>query len=421
MGKVANFRFGLQHESDRKRQEYQNTHSYKTETAKREHHALLETLRDRLINSLAAKKSRLNKEKEALELSDSSALLFHPNQFSITNPSSPGTAHGKRATRNRKDAEEMLSDAKKRKRNAGDDDGSPVPVRRALDPSATTPLWQSEKLRVAAKQSGPLYSIDKLFTDKELNLTYNTAAIAAHQHILRHRGSGGQMPSPDSDSADEAHENGDHDGTDSWPSAPMMERAPSHATRSTRGGANHNFVDHKILGLEAIESFEVPGNLSKVHAQEAPRMPPSAPAQYLKPSLRATDQNTPSSLPMDTISSDLQVMGYFKQFDQAYRIGSGLQINVSFRSVLEQASIPSSDGKHVALVSTLRRDPDQLRRELGLPPAEQVSPEKHPAPANAVLGGPAAAIPMSRQSSQGGVAMSRQGTNGSTRGKGRKI
>jgi hypothetical protein len=412
---------GLQHESERKRQEYQNTYNYKVETAKREHQALQATLRDRLTNSLAAKKSRLNKEKEALELSDSSALLFHPNQFSITNPASPGGTHGKRATRTRKDAEELLSDAKKRKRNAGDDDGSPVPVRRALDPSATTPLWQSEKLRVAAKQSGPLYSIDKLFTDKELSLTYNTAAVAAHQHILRYRGSGGPMPSPDSDSADEANENGDHDGTESWPSAPLMERAPSHATRSTRGGANHNFVDHKVLGLEAIESFEVPGNLAKLHAQEAPRMPPSAPAQYLKPNLRATDQNTPTSLPMDTINSDLQVMGYFKQFDQTYRIGSGLHMNESFRSVLQQASVASSDGKHVAIVSAPRRDPDQLRKELGLPPsAEQASPEKHTAPANAVLAASVAAIPMSRQSSQGGVAMSRQGTNGSTRGKGRK-
>jgi hypothetical protein len=411
---------GLQYEYDRKLQEYQNTYSYKLETAKREHQALLGSIRDRLINNLLTKKSRLNKEKEALELSDSSALLFHPNQFSIANPASPGGTHGKRSTRNRKDAEELLSDAKKRKRNTGDDDGSPAPSRRALDPSATTPLWQSEKLRVAAKQSGPLYSIDKLFTDKELSLTYNTAAVAAHQYILRHHGSGGQIPSPDSDSADEGHENGDQDVNEPWPSAPMMERAPSHATRSTRGGATLAFVDHKILGLEAIESFEVPSNLAKLHAQEAPRMPPSAPAQYLKPNLRSTDQNTPLALPVDTINADLQVMGYFKQFDQTYRSGSGLQMNGSFRAVLEQASIPSSEGKQIALVNVERRDPDQLRKELGLPPAEQVSPEKQTGVAATALGGAISAIPMSRQSSQGGVPMSRQGTNGSARGKVRR-
>jgi len=101
------------------------------ETANREYRALSQTLRDRLINVIVSKKSRLNKEKEALEISDASALLLHPNQFSITNPSSPGGAHGKRATRQRREMEEMTFENKKRKRIVNDDDGSPAPQRRA--------------------------------------------------------------------------------------------------------------------------------------------------------------------------------------------------------------------------------------------------------------------------------------------------
>ncbi|SPO03942.1 related to nif-specific regulatory protein [Cephalotrichum gorgonifer] len=400
------------YEYDRKRQEYKNTYNYKIETAKREHHALTSTLRDRLINSLAAKKNRLNKEKEALELSDSPALLFHPNQFSITNPGSPGGAHGKRATRLRKDPEDLGLDNKKRKRN--DDDVSPGPGRRGLDSTGTTPLWQSEKLRVAARQSGPIYSIDKLFTDKELTLTYNTAATAAHNYILRHRGSE-NADSPDGSDWGDSGENDDSE------SAAMMERQPSHATRSTRGAANQNVIDHKILGFEAISDFELPSNLEKLQALDAPKITAIPPALYLKPPSRTADHNTPSSLPSDTIGSDIQIMSYFRQFDQQYKTGSSLNLNPSLRKALEAAASPKSDGRFVGYVGGPRQDPEEVRRDLGLPPSSSVenpSPDKHLSVLN--HGGAAAAVAMSRQSSQGGVAMSRQGTNGSGRGKGRK-
>lgn len=349
----------------------------------------------------------MNKEKEALEVSDSSALLFHPNQFSITNPASPGGTHGKRTTRLRKDAEDLgLGDSKKRKRNAGDDDGSPAPGRRALDSAGTTPLWQSEKLRVAAKQNGPIYSIDKLFTDKELTMTYNTAAVAAHNYILRHRGSDGLDSRDGSDSG----ESGENDEVEA---APMMERQPSHATRSTRGAANQNVIDHKILGFEAVSDIEIPGNLEKLQALDTPKMPTMAPSQYLKPPTRSQDHNTPSSLPADSLNSDLQVMAYFKQFDQKYKTGSALNLNKSLRRALEAAASPKSDGKFVGYVGGPRADPEDIRKDLGLPPAEHASPDKH-------LSVNAGGVAMSRQSSQGGVAMSRQGTNGSGRGKGRK-
>ncbi|PKS06792.1 hypothetical protein jhhlp_006867 [Lomentospora prolificans] len=408
-------------EYERKVQEFKNVHSYRVETAKREHQALASTLRDRLINSLAAKKNRLNKEKEALELSDSSALLFHPNQFSITNPASPGGTHGKRATRLRKDAEDIgLGDSKKRKRATGDDDGSPAPSRRALDTIGTTPLWQSEKLRVAAKQNGPIYSVDKLFTDKELTLTYNTAAQAAHMHILRHRVNG---PAGSSSDGNESSNDDDNDQDSADLAAPMMERAPSHATRSTRGTVNNNVIDHKIVGFEAIADYELPGNLEKIQGLEPPKLPPIAPSQYSKPPTRSQDQNTPVSLANDTINEDVQIMSYFKQFDAHSKPGSSLMVNGSLKRVLEAAATPNAKNRYVAFVGGgPRRDLEEIRRELGLPSdksAENPSPEKSSSGLIAAATASAAAA-MSRQSSQGGVAMSRTGTNGSARGKGRK-
>ncbi|KAH7155283.1 Sds3-like-domain-containing protein [Dactylonectria estremocensis] len=405
-------------EYERRLQEYKNTYAYKVETAKREHRALTSTLRDRLINTLTQKKNRLNREKEVLEINDSNALLLNPNQFSLTNPSSPGGTHGKRATRLRKDADDMYSDNKKRKRNNGDDDGSPVPMRRALDPNNTTPLWQSEKARAAAKQNGPVYSIDKLFTDKELSLNYNTAALASHQYILRNRANGSGSSPEDTDSGN-GNDNGED--ADSQPSAPMMERSVSHATRSTRGGANHNFLDDKILGIEGIANFEVPGNLDLIHAQEPPKMPPPVPQQYLKPYPRSADQNFPTPLSQDDIMSDISVMGYFKQYDQSHKPGAHLDAQSGLRKVLEAVATPYQSARYVALTSASREDPEHLRDALGLPAISSIRDQPSPAQAPSVAAlSSAAAAPMSRQSSLGGVAMSRQGTGGSARGKGRK-
>ena len=130
-----------------------------------------------------------------LEINDSNALLLNPNQFSLTNPGSPGGTTGKRATRLRKDAEDLtlFPDGKKRKRNPGEDEGYPNQARRAIDTNSTTPLWQSEKARAAAKQNGPVYSIDKLFTDKELSMHYNKSNRPARRrsvHVCREEGEG---------------------------------------------------------------------------------------------------------------------------------------------------------------------------------------------------------------------------------------
>lgn len=305
---------------------------------------------------------------------------------------------------------------KKRKRQ---DDDAP---RRQLDTSSTTPLWQSEKARAQAKQNGPVYSIDKLFTDKELSMHYNTSALAAHQYILRNRQNGNAvLPDDDSDSG-----NADDNDNDSIPSAPAMERNVSHATRSTRGGAGaaaaaaQNFVDDKILGLEAIANFELPGNLDLLHALEPPKMPPPVPQQYLKPYPRTADQNFPVPLSQDDVLSDLTVMGFFKQYDHVHRVGSHLDSPTGMRKVLEAVAVPYYRGKYVAFTGAPREDPENVSDNLGIPSSVRDQPSPS-GPSGAAFSSAASAIPMSRQSSLGGGApMSRQATGGSGRGKGRR-
>ncbi|PHH51328.1 hypothetical protein CFIMG_005649RA [Ceratocystis fimbriata CBS 114723] len=417
-------------------QSSKNTYNYRIETAKREQHCLAKTLRDRLINTLNAKKHRLLKEKEAFEIGDTSALMLHSNQYSFLRPSSPG-GNTKR-TRTRREQEDILastngsSHEKKRKRGA-DDDGSPAPVKRVLDTTDATPMWQSEKLRLSAKHAGPIYSLEKLFTEKELAMTYNTAATAAHRYMLRHRFGSGEGNESVSDNDDD--------------DAPAMDRQVSHQTRSTRG-ANPNFSEDRYIGWEAISSFEIPANLDLAHGTEMPKMPPQQPAQYLKANLRSVDSNFPSSLGSEDINSDLQVMKLYKTFDKHHQQGASLLQTGGLRKLLEVAAQPSVQETYVAFAARPRNSNyEALRRELGITDNESAvrgSPSKNTASSNgngnsngsgSGSGGAAAkdaisgtrrlkeslsvkgSVSMSRQSSANGVGMSRQG---SSRGKGRK-
>ncbi|KAI1269614.1 Sds3-like-domain-containing protein [Xylariaceae sp. FL1019] len=403
------------YEYERKMQDYHNTHAYRIEVAKREHKSLSETLRDRLMNNIVTKKYRLNKEKEAIDIADSSALLLHPNQFSLTNPASPGGVHGKRNTRLRQMEDGPgLSDNRKRKRNIGDDDGSPAPTRRG-DTSNSTALWQSDKWKNFNREAGPTYSIEKLFTDKELSMVYNTSALASHKHLLSHRDANGNvLPSPDESDAS----NGDANEEEEELSAATMERQPSHATRSTRGGQTlQNFYDDKILGVEGLANFELPGNLNRLAAYE-PKLPPMIQSQYVKAYVKS-ESNTPQGLSLDDATHDVAVMATLKNYQVKNGAGSNIEVEKGGRRLLEVMSVPQRRNQMVAYVPRPRPSLETLSEALGVPSSLRDEPV---AAAGALLsaapaGNLFAGVPMSRQSSLGGVAMSRAGSGRGKRGK----
>ncbi|KAL2136697.1 hypothetical protein VTI74DRAFT_2108 [Chaetomium olivicolor] len=414
---------------EKKTSEYLSTHAFKVETANREYRALAQTLRDRLINVIMNKKSRLSKEKEALEISDASALLLHPSQFSITNPASPGGPHGKRATRQRREMEEMAFENKKRKRNNNDDEGSPAPQRRALDASGTTPLWQTDRL-TSRKATGAAYSLDKLFTDKELSLTSTAATLAARKYILTHKpkldenGHPIKSPAGSESGAGDEDENG---GSDSVPSAPMMERNVSHATRSARGGANNpNFIDDKLMGMEMLANFDFPGNFDRMLAAD-PKLPPTFPSTYVKGN--KFEYNVPSTLNPEDVQADMMVMQALKQYDEMHGVGSNFSVENGSRKLLEAASMPAQDHRYVAYLQGERPSENQVRKQLGLPilsdVVEPVMSERAGTPKPGIGGtpGPSPAkgtalggVPMSRQSSANGVPMSRSSSRKGGRG-----
>lgn len=347
-----------------------------------------------------------------MDISDGSALLLHPNQFSITNPASPGGTYTKRNTRLRREMEELpgFSENKKRKRNGADDEGSPVPKRGTLDASNTTPFWSSERIRGLRKETGPVFSVEKLFTDKELAMTYNAAAVAAYKHLLRRDANGNIISSPDESVADANDEEEDL-------SAVNMDRQPSHTTRSTRGGHGQpNAFDDLVLGVEALPIL--PNNLDKLAASE-PKLPSFIHVNYTKP-YRADGANTPHTLENPARDNDITVMKIFKNYQTHNGTGSNLNHSNGGRRLLEtmvphlpkgrlvaytQGPLPSTE----ALSESLGVQESDLRGEPAGNELKENAATTKDSPAVAAKDS-AAAIPMSRQSSLGGAAMSRSGS-----------
>jgi hypothetical protein len=378
-------------------------HAYKRRLAELEHESLSNTLRDRLTNSLMNKRARLMTEKESNEISDTPAYFLHPSQFALANPSSPGGIHGKRATRHRREADEVpnFPESHKRKRKAHDSDESPAPTRQRIENGTHTPGWTAERTRLLDTQvNSPLYSIDKLFTEKELSMTYNTAALAAYSYM--HRNYADAVESPPNGKSESTSENdkatgADHDGddADSPPVGADMARQVSHATRSTR----QNF------GIETLHGIENPGVI-----QALTRQIPKLPQMINTIAGRAFAGKNESVVPLSGLSAD--------------------DVNAEMEAIRRARAIndekgPGSNLKDEATRSMLERSFSHRREE------DQISYLVHNkasavTPSNARdelvgLGG----VPMSQQNSQGvasslgGTAMSRQGTNDSMK-KGRK-
>jgi hypothetical protein len=230
-----------------------------TQLAIEEHAQLSGTIRERLITRIVQGKNRLLKEKEHLDIADSNALLLNPGQFSIMNPASPGPASRKtRNTRHRGEDE-----LEKRKRKAIYDDETP-------DDRGSNQLYREVRSRLEKSQvDSPVYSIDKLFTERELSVHINSAALAATQHFkaIRDRENGIE-PEPVQTNGVEAEEEDSP--------APEMERVSSHLTRSTRGNQSALALLGTVASQEAVSMQALaPALLSTLIAPKAGQAAPS--------------------------------------------------------------------------------------------------------------------------------------------------
>ena len=181
---------------------------FKVQMAHEEHTLLIKTIRDRLIQQVTQKRSKLLKDKEQLDIADSNALLLNPTQFSIGNPTaSPGGAQN-RKTRNTRyrpgevgaagedSASVNVATENKRKRKAAledNDNGSPAPTNRTsgeANGGGAAP-YRDVRQKLSHQQfDAPLYSIERLFSDRELLLNMQRAHNATNEHFEKLRTQG---------------------------------------------------------------------------------------------------------------------------------------------------------------------------------------------------------------------------------------
>lgn len=250
--------------------ELNRLHEQRLHQAEEEHKALSATIRERLITTLNKKRQLLLREKDQLDISDSNAMLLHPNQFSIgNNPGSPSQAglgigkrtrylrHHRGASPAPAGAEPGENGRRKRKMAPGEDDAgneSPLPHLSG----GRSPFKEAKSTREYAQFEAPAYSIERLFTEKELAMATQTAKTATwkyfNQSDKKESGSNSNataVPSVDGEvvesaetAVDEPMADAPANGTDTPPpseppTAVGMERQTSHQVL-TRGGARAN-------------------------------------------------------------------------------------------------------------------------------------------------------------------------------------
>lgn len=239
----------------------QRSASYKRQLAQEEHQLLSSTLRERLIQSVTAKRAKLLRDKEQLDIADSNALLLNPTQFSIGNPASPGGALSNRKTRHTRGRTDLADDPNenKRKRKAPFDEepaagsASPLPQSAKEPPASAHGPVKDAKARLASSQfEAPLYSIDRLFSEKELALNLNRAYLQTNDYFTKLRAQGLENrlnvatsaslhaadPAEPPDGPTDPAAPDDDDLAATGPASPSpTAKEPAHATRSHRAAA----------------------------------------------------------------------------------------------------------------------------------------------------------------------------------------
>jgi len=248
--------------------ELRSRHQFQLRLAQEEHRILADTIRERLVAQVSRRREKLLREKEQLDIGDSNALLLHPNQFSIGNPASPGTGAkratrhaGKRAAMDPDDPSSLLAQENKRKRRALFEEvegQSPAPGPSRIDLGAASPFRDARAKNAFHQYEAPAFSIDRLFTEKELSMAMNTAAIAATNFFVKSKaqvngqnngnGNGGPGGGVDGDdgiaagSGPQIVTDGEVEDTGT-PAAAEMERTVSQSYHATRGATRNLLND----------------------------------------------------------------------------------------------------------------------------------------------------------------------------------
>lgn len=241
------------------------------------------------------KKERLIREKEQLDIGDSSALLLNPAQYTVGHPASPGGPQNPRKTRNtrlRPDEDGYGGDALKRKRKAPVDEGehdSPAPNSRSHESKVSNPYKDAKAKAFYAQQEAPLFSVSNLFTEKELALNLAQAHVEANNFFARAKAQANGASAPtiinsstngmllDSATATNDADGADNDSASLAPngSPSLAPAVPVHATRSSH--RTNPLSDLATAALTPAPFFAVVPSIPLTTAKGNPPHAPSLP------------------------------------------------------------------------------------------------------------------------------------------------
>jgi len=319
--------------------ELERVHNYKIQVAQREHYELATTIRQRLLNSVTKKRDRLLREKEQMDIADSNSIFLNPAHFTLNVPNSPGGPHGNRKTRHTRhrmgEVEEPVNERGRKRKAPGDEEGneSPIPGFRTLGNDGNggnSPYWDQRGKTLYAQQEAPAYSIERIFTEKELAHAANVAQFATQKFFLEQQqgqeaaavalnnGQAGSVPSIDGSTDALATVAAAPEGADvstaalaaasPLPSqqaqAPEMERQVSY--HATRGATKANPLSFLSEAAEALSSAPPVTNLNRF-------LPIIVP-------ITKTDKGapTPPCMRQDDITDDLTLM-LSEDTDRSYK------------------------------------------------------------------------------------------------------
>lgn len=324
-------KLSAQNNYDAALQELDRLHQQRLRQAEEEHRELSNTIRQRLIATLNKKRQQLLRDKDQIDISDSNAMLLHPNHFSIGNnvasPSQNGVGVGKRTRylRHHRAASpgpagtEAENGKRKRKLGQAEDDTgneSPIP-----NYGGRSPFKEAKGTREYAQFEAPAYSLERLFTEKELALATDLAKKATYKYFYQKEqepssnSNGTAVPSVDGEVVEPGDAQGDEamagaHGTNTPPpseppAAVGMERQASHQVL-TRGGAKAN-------PLAALSDL---ANAAAAASSTEPviRRNPFTPEQ---PSFHATSRAEKSGAPAPAPVSNLDMENDFQMMHDA--------------------------------------------------------------------------------------------------------
>lgn len=253
----------------------------KLHQAEQEHQALSATIRQRLVSSLNKKRQQLLRDKEQLDIAADNPLLLHPDHFRINVPGSPSNGTANRKTRHLRHRAgspapgdlEGNGGKRKRKLAALEDEGNESPAPGGYKPlgpppdalgGGRSPFKDARDKNAYTQFEAPAYSLERIFTEKELAMASDTARMATFRHFNQpeqektgSNSNGTAVPSVDGELADAAAPTTETEeatatteaGADGTPppsrppvaAAPEMERSSSHQVLTRNHVRNNPF------------------------------------------------------------------------------------------------------------------------------------------------------------------------------------